>query len=155
VSVIAPGTEVPEFTLTTQDGEPFTREDLAGTTTVLVFYPAAFSSVCTDQFHILQEVLGDVTAQGAALHGVSCDQRESQTAFRESLGVTIAMLSDFEPKGAATQAFGCYFAPTGVSNRALVIVGPDLTVQWSWEGEHPGILPGANLVFDGLAAKAA
>ncbi|MEA2138185.1 MAG: hypothetical protein QOG56_1335, partial [Solirubrobacteraceae bacterium] len=35
---------------------------------------------------------------------------------------------------------------------ALVIVGPDQTVKWSWIGEHPGILPGANLIFDGLAA---
>ena len=152
MSVIAPGTDVPEFTLTREDGEPFTREDLAGTTTVLVFYPAAFSSVCTDQFQILEEVLEDVSAQGATVYGVSCDQRESQTAFRERSNVTIGMLSDFEPKGAATQAFGCYFAPTGVSNRALVIVGPDQTVKWSWIGEHPGVLPGANLIFDGLAA---
>ena len=153
MSVLPAGADVPEFELTREDGSPFTRDDLAGKTTVLVFYPAAFSSVCTDQFQILEEVLGDFAEQGATLYGVSCDQRESQTAFRESSGVTIAMLSDFEPKGAATRAFGCYFDPTGVSNRALVIVGPDLTVQWSWEGEHPGILPGANLIFDGLAAR--
>ena len=152
MSIIAPGTEVPEFTLKTEADEPFTREDLAGRTTVLVFFPAAFSSVCTDQFQIYQEVLEDFAEQGATLYGVSCDQSDSQSAFRESLNVTIAMLSDFEPKGAATKAFGCWFAPTGVSNRALVIVGPDQTVQWSWIGEHPGILPGANLVFDGLAA---
>jgi peroxiredoxin len=152
VSVLAAGSDVPQFTLRREDGEPFTRDDLAGTTTVLVFYPAAFSSVCTNQFQIYEEVLEEFAAKGAQLYGVSCDQSDSQTAFRESLGVTIPMLSDFEPKGAATQAFGCYFGPTGVSNRALVIVGPDQKVQWSWEGEHPGILPGANLIFDGLAA---
>jgi peroxiredoxin len=154
VSIIAPGTAAPEFTLKTEEGEAFTRDDLAGSTTVLVFYPAAFSSVCTDQFQIYQEVLEDLAAQGASLYGVSCDQGDSQTAFRESLGVSIPMLSDFEPKGAAARAFGAYFAPTGVSNRALVIVGPDQVVRWSWEGEHPGVLPGANLIFDGLAAGA-
>lgn len=154
MSVLAAGSEVPAFTLRREDGEPFTRDDLAGATTVLVFYPSAFSSVCTDQFQIYQEVLEDFAAEGATLYGVSCDQSDSQTAFRESLGVTIGMLSDFHPKAAATRAFGVYFEPTGVSNRALVIVGPDQTVQWSWEGEHPGILPGANLVFDGLAARA-
>jgi peroxiredoxin len=154
VSIIAPGTAAPEFTLKTEDGEAFTRDDLAGRTTVLVFYPAAFSSVCTDQFQIYQEVLEDLAAQDATLYGVSCDQSDSQSAFRESLGVSIPMLSDFEPKGAATRAFGAYFAPTGVSNRALVIVGPDQVVRWSWEGEHPGVLPGANLIFDGLAAGA-
>lgn len=153
MSVLAPGTPVPEFTLKTEQGEDFTRADLAGKTTVFVFFPAAFSSVCTDQFQIYQEVLEDFAAQGATLYGVSCDQSDSQTAFRESSSVTIAMLSDFHPKAAMTQAFGVYFEPTGVSNRALVIVGPDQIVQWSWEGEHPGTLPGANLIFDGLAAS--
>jgi len=152
VSIVAPGTEVPEFELKTEDGEPFTREDLAGRTTVLVFFPAAFSSVCTNQFQIYEEVLEDFAAQGATVFGVSCDQSDSQTAFRESLGVTIAMLSDFEPKGAMSSAFGAYWEPDGKSTRALVIVGPDQTVKWSWIGEHPGILPGANLIFDGLAA---
>ena len=152
MSIIAPGAEVPEFTLKTESGEPFTREDLAAKTTVLVFYPAAFSSVCTDQFQILEEVLEDLAAEDATVVGVSCDQSDSQTAFRESLGVTIPMLSDFEPKGAVSRAFGAYWAPDGKSTRALVIVGPDATVKWSWIGEHPGVLPGANLIFDGLAA---
>ena len=151
MSVLPAGSDVPEFTLRREDGEPFTRDDLAGKTTVLVFYPAAFSSVCTDQFQIYQEVLEDLAAQGADLYGVSIDQTDSQVAFRESLGVTIPMLSDAVPQAAAARAFGVLFEPTGVANRALVIVGPDQTVLWSWEGEHPGILPGANLIFDGLA----
>ena len=54
----------------------------------------------------------------------------------------------------SAKAFGAFFEPTGVANRALVIVGPDQKVLWSWEGEHPGILPGANLIFDGLAVNA-
>jgi peroxiredoxin len=151
VSILAAGADVPPFTLRREDGEPFTRDDLAGKTTVLVFYPFAFSSVCTDQFQIYEEVLSDFVAQGATLYGVSTDATDSQRAFRESLGVTIPMLSDFEPKGATARAFGAYFEPAGMTTRALVIVGPDQTVQWSWEGEHPGVLPGANLIFDGLA----
>jgi peroxiredoxin (alkyl hydroperoxide reductase subunit C) len=152
MSVLPAGSDVPEFTLKREDGEPFTRDDLAGRTTVLVFYPAAFSSVCTDQFQIYEEVLEDLAAQGATLYGVSIDQTDSQVAFRESVRSTIPMLSDAVPQAATAKAFGVFFAPTGVANRALVIVGPDLKVQYSWEGEHPGILPGANLIFDGLAA---
>lgn len=151
MSVLPAGSDVPEFTLRREDGEPFTRDDLAGRTTVLVFYPSAFSSVCTDQFQIYQEILDDLTAEGATLYGVSIDQTDSQVAFRESLGVTIPMLSDAVPQAAAARAFGVVFEPTGVANRSLVIVGPDLKVLWSWEGEHPGVLPGANLIFDGLA----
>jgi peroxiredoxin len=150
--IVAAGQPAPQFVLRSEAGEDFTREDLANRTTVLVFYPAAFSPVCTDQFQIYEEVLEDFAAQGATLYGVSCDQRYSQIAFRESLGVTIEQLSDFEPKGAATKAFGAFLEPAGVSNRALVMIGPDQVVRWSWEGEHPGTLPGANLIFDALAA---
>jgi peroxiredoxin (alkyl hydroperoxide reductase subunit C) len=155
LAIIAPGTPAPDFRLRDELGEFFTRENLLGQTTVLVFYPAAFSPVCTDQFQIYDEVLDEFEAQGAKLYGVSCDASYSQKAFREKLGVSIPQLSDFEPKGEASRAFGAYFEKAGISNRALVIVDPEGVVQWSWEGEHPGVLPGANLIFDGLAAQPA
>ena len=152
MSVLAPGTPAPEFTLKQEDGKPFTRADLLGHTTVLVFYPFAFSPVCTDQLQVYEEVLGDIEAQGARIFAVSTDAGYSQKAFRESLNVTIPQLSDFEPKGAASKAFGAYFEPGGMTNRALVIVDPDGVVQWSYLAANPGELPGANLIFDGLAA---
>lgn len=155
MSILPPGSAVPQFTLRREDGTPFERDDLEGRTTVLVFYPFAFSAICTDQFQIYEEVLDELTAQGASMYGISTDAPDSQRAFRESLGVTIPMLSDFEPKGATARAFGAYFEPGGMASRALVIVDPDQRVRWSWIGEHPGVMPGANLIFDALAAKAA
>jgi len=152
--IIAPGTPVPDFVLKDENGENFTNADIAGHTAVFVFFPFAFSPVCTDQFQVYEEVLPEFEAQGAKLYGVSTDAGPSQKAFKEQLGVTIPMLSDFEPKGSMSKAFGAYFAPGGMTNRALVIVNPDGVVQWSWEGEHPGINPGPNLIFDGLAAGA-
>jgi peroxiredoxin len=152
VSIVAAGTPAPDFRLRTAAGEDFTRENLLGRTTVLVFYPFAFSPVCTDQFQIYEEALDELRAQGATLYGVSCDATYSQTAFMQQLGVTIEQLSDFEPKGAASRAFGAYFEPGGMSNRALVIVGPDGIVKWSHLASNPGQLPGVNLIFDGLAA---
>ena len=125
--------------------------DLRGQTTVLVFYPHAFSDVCTDQFNLYEDVLDELTAHGARIYGVSCDAPESQRAFRESLGISIPQLSDFEPKGAACRAFGVYH-PAGMAQRALVIVDPQGIVQWSYQAPTPGDLPGANLIFDGLAA---
>jgi peroxiredoxin (alkyl hydroperoxide reductase subunit C) len=151
VSALTAGTAVPDFTLRRGDGSKFTRTDLEGRTTVLVFYPFAFSPVCTDQLSVYQEVLPEFEAQGATLYGVSCDSTWTQNAFREKLGVDIEQLSDFEPKGAACQAFGVYH-PGGFPQRALVIVGPDATVKWSYQAESPGELPGANLIFDGLSA---
>ena len=121
---------------------------------MLVFYPFAFSPVCTDQLNLYEDVLDDFTASGATLYGVSCDATYSQAAFREKLGVTIEQLSDFEPKGAACRAFGVYH-PGGFPQRALVIIGPDGVVKWSYQAASPGDLPGANLIFDGLAEPGA
>jgi peroxiredoxin len=151
VSVVAPGTPAPDFTLQTEDGGQLTLADLKGSTTVLVFFPFAFSPLCTDQFSVYQEVLGEFEARGAKLYGVSCDASWSLKAFREKLGVSIPMLSDFEPKGETCRAFGVYH-PGGFAQRALVIVDPDAIVKWSYEADTPGELPGANLIFDGLAA---
>jgi peroxiredoxin (alkyl hydroperoxide reductase subunit C) len=155
VSIIAPGTTVPDFTLRRVDGEDFTQDDLDGTTTVLVFYPFAFSPVCTDQLQVYDEVMDEIRARGAVVYGVSTDATYSQTAFKEKLGVSIEQLSDFEPKGETARKFGAYFEPAGMTNRALVIVGPDRVVRWSHLADSPGDLPGANLIFDGLDVAAA
>jgi peroxiredoxin (alkyl hydroperoxide reductase subunit C) len=147
--IIAPGTPVPQFTVRREDGREFTRADLDGRTTVLVFYPFAFSPVCTDQLSLYDQLLDDFGARGATLYGVSCDATPSQTAFREQLGVRIEQLSDFEPKGAACRGFGVLH-PGGFPQRALVLVGPDCVVRWSHQAASPGDLPGANLIFDAL-----
>jgi peroxiredoxin (alkyl hydroperoxide reductase subunit C) len=152
MSVIAPGTPVPEFVLRREDGGAFTREDLLGATTVLVFYPFAFSPVCTDQLQVYEEAMDELREEGAVVYGISTDASPAQSAFRRQLGVSIEMLSDFEPKGAAARAFGAYFEPGGMTNRALVLVGPDGVVRWSHLADSPGELPGVNLIFDGLRA---
>ncbi len=151
MAVIAAGSPAPEFSLARHDGGAFTREDLLGKTTVLVFYPFAFSEVCTDQLNVYDELLDEFASQGATLYGVSCDATYSQQAFKAHLGVSIEQLSDFEPKGAACAAFGVLH-PGGFPQRALVIVGPDGVVKWSHQAATPGDLPGANLIFDGLQA---
>lgn len=148
---IEPGTRAPDFTLSREDGSEFTRSDLEGRTTVLVFYPFAFSPVCTAQLNLYDEVLDQLQAEGATLYGVSCDATYTQTAFRDSLGVRIEQLSDFEPKGETCRAFGVYH-PGGFPQRALVVVGPDGVVRWSYQAASPSELPGANLIFDALAA---
>jgi peroxiredoxin len=149
-AIIQPGTPAPEFTLRREDGNEFTRADLEDQTTVLVFYPFAFSRVCTDQLNLYDAVLDEFSAKGATLYGVSCDAAYSQSAFREKLGVNIEQLSDFEPKGETCRAFGVYH-PLGFPQRALVIIGPDAVVKWSHQAPSPTELPGANLIFDALA----
>jgi peroxiredoxin (alkyl hydroperoxide reductase subunit C) len=149
VTPLAAGEPAPEFTLKRGDGSDFTRADLQGQTTVLVFYPFAFSPVCTDQLNLYEEVLEDFAARGATLYGVSCDSTWAQSAFREKLGVSIEQLSDFEPKGAACRAFGVLHRG-GFPQRALFVIDPDARISWSYEAPSPAELPGANLIFDAL-----
>jgi peroxiredoxin len=149
MSVLDPGTAVPSFSLGTEAGERFTEQGLRGNTTVLVFYPFAFSPVCTDQLQVYEQELAEQRERGVAVYGVSCDSSWAQKAFRETLDVSIPQLSDFEPKGAACRAFGVLHEG-GFPQRALVIVGPDGVVRWSYQAPSPADLPGAHMILGGL-----
>jgi peroxiredoxin (alkyl hydroperoxide reductase subunit C) len=143
------GAAVPDFALHSASAEDLTREDLGGRTIIFVFYPFAFSPVCTDQLQIYETALDEFAAQGVELFGVSCDSTYAQSAFVEKLGVTAPQLSDFEPKGAACRAFDVLH-PGGFPQRALIITGPDGHVLWSYQAQSPGELPSLELLKDGV-----
>jgi len=148
--MIEAGRSAPAFSLARHESPPFTERDLRGGTTVLVFYPFAFSPVCTDQLGIYNELLDDFADEGAAVYGVSCDSTWSQAAFRRQLGIDIEQLSDFWPHGRTSGAFGV-LDPGGFAHRAIVIVGTDGVVTWSHLSASLDELPGPNLIFDALA----
>ncbi len=148
-------TPAPDFKLPDQDGNEVSLESLRGKRVVLVFYPADFSPVCTDQLNVYQEVLGELRDRGAELYGVSVDSNWCHRAFRQHLGVDIPLLADFHPKGAMSQAYGVFAEKYGVSKRALVMIGPDGTVEWVHKSPSPLEIPGANLIFDARVAHAA
>jgi peroxiredoxin (alkyl hydroperoxide reductase subunit C) len=150
--VIAPGAEAPDFTLRDHGGREISLSSLLGSLVMLVFYPLDFSPVCTDQLSIYQEVLPQIEAMGAVLLGISVDSSWTHRAFREKLGLTFALLSDFEPKGAVTRSYGAYLEGAGHGNRSLVLVDREGRVRWVHESPDPGQIPGANLIFDALEA---
>ena len=150
--MIAAGARAPDFTLPDQDGNDVSLGDFAGSRLVLAFYPLDFSPVCTDQLSVYQEVLGEIEAQDASLVGISVDSSFCHAAFRDRLGLTFPLLADFHPKGAVCDAYGALIAERGHANRSLVLVGPEGEVAWSYETPTPLEIPGANLIFDALAA---
>jgi peroxiredoxin (alkyl hydroperoxide reductase subunit C) len=150
VSIIAPGTPAPAFRLAREDGSSFTEQDLEGQGTMLVFYPFAFSPVCTNQLQLYEGVLGELAERGAKLYGVSCDSTWTQKAFKDTLGVSSEQLSDFEPKGAACAAFGVLH-PGGFPQRALVAISPDAVVRWSCQTASPAELPGVEVLREGMS----
>ena len=153
--MIEPGTRAPEFTLPDQDGNEVSLSGLAGQTSVLVFYPLDFSPVCTDQLNVYQEVLPELEGQGVKLYGISVDSAFAHKAFQQQLGVSIPLLADFNPKGEVARAYGVYIEERGHTQRALVMIGPDLQVVWVHRAPSPLEIPGANLIFDALRDQAA
>ena len=153
MSVVAPGASAPAFRLAREDGSIFTERDLPGQGTVLVFYPFAFSPVCTDQLQLYEGALGELAEQGVRLYGVSCDSTWAQRAFKQKLGVSSEQLSDFEPKGAASAAFGVLHEG-GFPQRALVAIDSDGVVRWGFQAPSPAELPPLQTLLEGVAAVA-
>ena len=150
--MIEAGTEAPDFTLPDADGKQVSLADFRGRTVVLVFYPSDFSPVCTDQLSVYQEILGEFESRGVQLLGISVDGAFCHRAFRDQLNLTIPLLADFHPKGEVAQTYGVWSEEYGVAGRALVMIGPDGAVRWSYMSP-PLEVPGANLIFDALEQR--
>ena len=119
-------------------------------TTVLVFYPFAFSPVCTDQLSVYNEVLDEFAERGATLYGVSCDAVWSQEAFkRAARHRRSSSCRTSSPRAPPAAPSACCTRAASRSGRWCMI-GPDGVVRWSYEAASPGELPGANLIFDAL-----
>ena len=152
--MIEPGSPAPDFTLPDQDGNQVSLADFRGRTVVLVFYPADFSPVCTDQLNVYQEVFPELEERDATLVGISVDGAFCHKAFRQQLGVSIPLLADFHPKGEVAKAYGVWLESHGVAGRSLVMVDPDGKVVWAHQSP-PLEIPGANLIFDALEQRTA
>jgi len=150
--MISAGEQAPAFTLRDQDGEDVSLTDFEGRKVLLVFYPMDFSPVCSDQLSIYQEVKPELGEKGVEVLGISVDHPYAHKAFQEKLGIDTTLLADFEPKGEVARAYGSYLDGVGFANRTLVLVGEDGKVAWAYESPSPGEFPGANLIFDALAA---
>jgi len=153
--LIEAGASAPDFTLPDQDGNEVSLFGLRGQRVVLVFYPLDFSPVCSDQLNVYQEVLSDLEGEGVTLLGISVDSAYVHKAFRAAGGLEMTLLADFNPKGQVASAYDVYLEGRGHSSRALVMVGPDGVVEWSYIATSPLEIPGANLIFDAVAAQRA
>jgi len=117
----AVGQMAPEFRLKGPGGQFVTLSEYRGKNpVVLVFYPLAFSPVCSHQLPMIQKELGRFTAVGAVVLGVSVDSHWANTAFAERLGLTFPLLSDW--KHEASTAYNMMIESAGYSGRALFLV---------------------------------
>jgi mycoredoxin-dependent peroxiredoxin len=129
------GSPAPDFTLRDESGEEVTLSSLRGQNVVLIFYPFAFSSICTKE---LRDMTGLEDKYGEAkVYGVSVDSPFALKAFRKHEGLAPHLLSDFEPKGAVAQEYGAYLDGLGFATRATFVIDKDGNVARSMLGIKP------------------
>jgi peroxiredoxin len=153
--VIGRGAKAPPFRLPDHKGDAVALAELAGRRVLLVFYPADFSPACTDQLSLYEPHLEALAGHGVSPYGVSVDSSWCHRAFREHLGVTMPLLSDFHPKGEVARAYGVWAEDYGVAGRALVLIGVDGVVEWSHRPASPLEVPSAELILGTLEELAA
>ena len=110
---------------------------------VLLFFPLAFSSVCTDELCSVRDSWREWEALEADVFGISIDSPFVTRKFREELGLPFRLLSDFNHDvGAAFGVlYGDYFGLRGVAKRAVFIIGSDGRIAYAWVSEQDDVLP--------------
>jgi peroxiredoxin (alkyl hydroperoxide reductase subunit C) len=148
------GQEAPDFTLRNADNEEVSLSSFRGSrNVVLVFYPGAFSSVCTKQLTQIGEHESRYAVDDAQVIGVSVDSRHVQGRFARELGLEdTILLADFEPKGEVSRRYGVYLDERGMSGRATFVIDKAGIVRGVALTDNPGQIPDEEEYFRALAA---
>jgi mycoredoxin-dependent peroxiredoxin len=145
------GSEAPDFTLRNEDGEEVTLSSLRGRNVVLVFYPLAFSGICTKELHDVTSLADRFAAASADVYGISVDSPYTLKAFKRDEGIAATLLSDFHPKGAIAQQYDAYIDQAGIATRATFVIDKDGKVAWK-QVNHPGEARDQQQAVEALAA---
>ena len=120
------GTPAPDFTLRDQHGQEHTLSSYLGEKAVLlVFFPFAFSGVCTGELIGFRDRLGEFETDTSTLMTISCDSMFAQRAFADRDALFFPVLSDFWPHGEVAAAYDVLDDATGGCLRSSYVVGRD------------------------------
>ncbi|HKY58617.1 MAG TPA: peroxiredoxin [Aeromicrobium sp.] len=128
---IAVGELAPDFTLKNQHGQEVSLSGLRGKPVAVVFFPFAFTGICTGELCEIRDNLSVFTEQGAVVVAISCDPVFSNRVFSDQEGYTFDILSDFWPHGAVSQAYGVFEPGPGAARRATFLIDADGIVRWT------------------------
>jgi peroxiredoxin len=132
VTGIELGGPAPDFTLRDQFGQDVTLSSYRGKKAVaLVFFPYAFSGVCTGEMSGIRERLADFLTFDSEVMGISCDPVFALRAFADADGLNFPLLSDFWPHGEVSRAFGVLDERTGAPHRSSYVVDKEGRVRWA------------------------
>jgi len=150
---LQPGATAPDFTLRSTADQTVALHELRGHPVAVIFYPADWSPVCTDEMAVFNQLLPEFERLGAHLIGISVDGVWCHNAFADARHLHFTLLSDFEPKGEVAKMYGVYRKQDGTSERASFVIDPQGQITWM-EVSPVGINPGAGGVLEALEAMA-
>lgn len=143
---LQPGTKAPDFALPRHSDfkEKVQLSDRLGRgPIVLVFFPMAFTGVCTAEVCDFRDALGDFAEVGGEVYGISGDSPFTLKAFAEQNQLTYALLSDYNHE--AVKLFDVqdpdFLGFQGVARRSVFVLDAAGVVRYSWVAPNPGVKP--------------
>ena len=149
------GDVAPAFNLKNQFGESVQGSDYAGKSAVaLVFFPLAFSGICTGELCELRDNIEAFKSEGISLIGISVDSHFAQRAFADHEHFDFPLLADFWPHGDVARAYGVFVEEAGIANRATFLINKTGQVAATFITE-PGVARDLTQYREAIATLAA
>ncbi|WP_426996086.1 peroxiredoxin [Pseudarthrobacter sp. N5] len=124
------GQEAPDFELVNQFGEPVRLSSFRGRNVVVVFYPFAFSGICTGELCEIRDNLALFEDASATVLGVSADSKFTLRAYADKEGYGFELLADFWPHGAVAKLYGVFDPASGMARRGTFIIDGEGVVRY-------------------------
>ena len=132
------GSEAPDFTLKDQNNQEVSLSSFRGRQSVLVvFYPFAFSRICTGELCAVRDDLSSFQNADVQILAVSVDHPFTLKAYAEAQGYQFPLLSDFWPHGKVAQAYGVFNDKAGMALRGTFLIDAEGNIAFA-EVNQPG-----------------
>jgi glutaredoxin-dependent peroxiredoxin len=138
------GQAAPDFTLRDTEKKAVSLSEQKGKNVVLLFFPLAFTSVCTKELCSVRDNLAFYNNTNAIVFGISVDSLFSLGKFKEEQNLNFTLLSDFNKD--ASRAYGCIYEDwfndmKGVSKRSAFVIDGEGIVRYAEVLENAGDIP--------------
>jgi mycoredoxin-dependent peroxiredoxin len=125
------GDKAPDFELKDQHGAPVKLSSFTGQkNVVLVFYPLAFSGVCSGEMATMRDEFPEASRDDVELLAVSVDSGYALRAWDDAEHFGFGMLSDFWPHGAVARSYGVFDENLGIATRGTFVIDKNGVVRW-------------------------
>lgn len=148
------GQPAPDFTLTDTENSTVTLSELKGKNVLLLFFPLAFTSVCTTELCSIRDNIATYNKANAVVFGISVDAPSTLARFKQEQQLNFTLLSDFNKE--ISTAYDCLYDVfkgwmKGVSKRAAFVIDKEGIIRYSAVLENAGLVPDFEAIQDTLS----